>query len=176
VTDRVPVLADRLLTCLCDALDASLGGPVCRCCLAPGVAVPMDVCCQCGAGDGQAAVRVAQIYPTTSFPDPIVQSSRCMQMEWAVVLEMVVYRCAATLDDSDPPQPPTCEEVTRDALVAADDAAAMRCAVTCCFGADPCEPGAVPGAWQPIGPSGGCHGGAMQVTVALGAEYCPGVS
>lgn len=163
-------LAQSLLTCLCAALEATLGGAVCRCCLHPGTLVPMDFCCECATGSqGQAAVRIVSIYSTSSFPVQTFTPERCPASTLAVVLEMVVYRCAATLDDAG--NPPSCPAVTQDALIAADDARAMRCAALCCFQALDRDIRLVLGAWQPVGVSGGCHGGSMQITVEA-SNFC----
>jgi hypothetical protein len=163
-------LAQGLLACLCRALEISIAGPVCQCCLHPGTAVPMDLCCDCGPGQGQAAVRIVSIYPTVAFPAQSFTQERCPTSTLAVVLEMVVYRCAATMGDDG--SPPSCEAMTHDALVAADDAAAMRCAVTCCLAQAAPDVRFVLGAWQPLGVLGACHGGSMQVTVEI-SQFCP---
>jgi hypothetical protein len=163
-------LAQGLLQCLCTALNSSIAGPVCQCCLHPGTLVPMDLCCDCGNGQGQAAVRIVSIYPTTNFPAQSFVTERCPASTLAVVLEMVVYRCAATLDEQG--NPPSCPAMTNDALVAADDAGAMRCAALCCFGQLDSDLRFVLGAWQPLGVAGGCHGGSMQITVEA-SNFCP---
>jgi hypothetical protein len=163
-------LAQALLQCLCTALETSIAGPVCQCCLHPGTVVPMDLCCDCGTGQGQAAVRIVSIYPTRSFPTQTFLVERCPPGELAVVLEMTVYRCAATMDDAG--NPPSCAAMTHDALVAADDAGAMRCAALCCFGQLDPDLLVVLGAWQPLGVAGACHGGSMQVTVRA-SNLCP---
>lgn len=163
-------LAAKLLNCLCSALVGTLAGPVCQCCLHPGTFVPMDVCCDCPDGQGQAAVRVRSIYPSTRFPAAAATPENCPTATFAVVLEMTAYRCAATLDDAG--NPPTCLAVTHDALVALDDAAAMRRAVNCCLRADTAVGAYVIGEWQPVAVQGGCHGGTMSVTVQA-ADCCP---
>lgn len=123
--DQLIDVASALLACLCEQLANTLGGSVCRCCLEPGQAVPMDVCCDCGHGNGKAAVRLAQLVPVGQ------PRGRCAADDrWQAVFEMTVQRCAAPMRDDG--QPPSCEEVTRDAAVAIDDAAAMRHAALCC--------------------------------------------
>lgn len=161
--DQLIDVASALLGCLCDRLAETLGGPVCRCCLEPGQSVPMDVCCDCGKGNGKASVRLAAVTPVAQARGRCTADDR-----WVATLEMQVHRCAAPLQADG--QPPTCAQVTRDAAVAMDDAAAMRRAVICCPALDGLE--ATPGVWTPLGPLGGCHGGLMLVTVAF-YECCP---
>lgn len=164
-------LAVELLECLCAQLELTVGGPVCRCCLAAGAGVPADFCCDCGGGHGQAWVRVARIYPTTArFPNAQVEPDKCALGMWAVELELGAYRCAATVDGRG--NPPSCERVTRDAEVILDDAAAMRRAANCCFRAGEVGRQLMVGQWQPYGPDGGCIGGSMVVTVRS-ADCCP---
>lgn len=166
--DRFAVaMAEDLLACLCEQLAATVGGEVCRCCLSPGPA-PADFCCDCGQGHGQAWVRVVRIFPaSTNFPAQAASIQQCALNSVGVELEMGAWRCAHLPDDQG--NPPTCAQVTTDTEVLLDDAAAMRAAVRCCF-----APGRdyVPGEWTPRGPSGGCMGGAMTVTVQA-YDCCP---
>ncbi|MFB9476984.1 hypothetical protein ACFFR3_46470 [Nonomuraea salmonea] len=166
-------LAAKLLECLCAELEASLAGPVCRCCVVPGAGYPpMDGCmCECGGGQGQAWTRVSRMFPTSQrFPAPLQEAPPTCFLpgSWAVELEAGVYRCAATMAEDG--TPPSCEEVDRDARVVLDDAAAIRRAVMCCFAAQ--SRVVVPGQWQAIGPSGGCQGGVMTLLVQA-YDCCP---
>lgn len=170
-------VAEALLGCLCDALAQTVRGPVCRCSLVPGEAPTVDVCCDCdGPGQGQGSVRLVQLYPTTAFPDPSVDLTMpAALLSWAGVFELAVFRCVATVDDDG--TAPSADELAADAAAVADDAAAMRTAVRCCFpgtaAAGGCGSVVLPGPWSPSGPSGGCAGGQMTVTVDLGAHCCP---
>lgn len=160
-------LASQLLVCLVDELAGTVAGDVCRAHLSPGTSVTADQCCDCNGGQGQASVRVAQLYPTASFPTPLADLSRCWAMTWAAQFELVVFRCAATVDKDG--EAPPADAVGRDATVVLSDAAAMARAVSCCFPDGCCGPGVLPGTWNPVGPSGGCVGGALTVLVDLGA-------
>lgn len=175
IEQRLGPLAMDLLECLCEHLATTMGGPVQRCCLYPGQIVPMDACCVTGDchENGMAAIRVVNIFPTRRFPVQTQDFTPCTGIHWAAVLELVVYRCAADMTDAG--CPPPCNELQRDALIAIDDSLAMRRAIACCLGEDgvPCSDAVVPGPWAPIGPSGGCHGGQMQVTVDVGGVCCP---
>lgn len=166
-------IAEELLACLCSSLEGTLGGPPCRCCIYPGADVPMDACGTSGGRNGQAAVRIGSITPTTSFPNGGVTPSRCQNLTWSLELELVVYRCVSTVDDNG--DAPSCDALRYDAAMLADDAAAMRRAVMCCLGDadDPCNMGTViPGTYNPVPIQGGCGGGTMTVQIAR-TDCCP---
>lgn len=114
----------------------------------PGDTVPQYGSC------GLAAVRVVTIAPTVT-PDP-----RCAQ-EWQVTYELTMDRCYQTPADNGMPAVPVLDSAVRDLL---EDAGAMRKAALCAW---PTGQRRTYGVWTPRGPSGGIHGGAMQVT-ALG--------
>ncbi|MCA1841575.1 MAG: hypothetical protein LC792_00020 [Actinobacteria bacterium] len=162
----VTPVATALLACLCAELEKTIGGATCQCCLRPGaVYPPMDACCNCGSGQGQASVQVLSIWPTTKFPQRGAGATLtpCSGFSWAAELAVVVYRCM-TCPSGD--RLPSCDELTLDARKIWSDAAAMRRAVMCCDWRD--DQLIVPGEWQPIGPSGCCGGGRMTVVVDLG--------
>jgi hypothetical protein len=173
--DPVGPLVTRLLGCLCDQLPATLAGPACFCCARPGLAVPADFCCSCDGvtpGEGQAWVRAARIFPVTArFPTPQADRDPCERGGWAVELQLGVWRCAATVDDEG--NPPECADVTRDAMVALSDAAAMRRAVKCCFAVPRGDYLVVVNGWEPLGPNGGCAGGQLTITVGFYDCACP---
>ena len=159
-------LAEELLACLCTALDDSPAGPPCICCLSPG---PEPMECNTGPeGEGVGWVRVVRIFPTAArFPIPATDPQRCLTGAYAVELELGVYRCVSVVDDQG--DPPTCAQRTADAEKLLGDAAALRRAV-CCFTQQGRQ--MIVGEWRPLGPSGGCAGGAMTVTVEA-ADCCP---
>lgn len=172
IVDPVLPLAERLLACLCNALEDSAAGPVCDCCVHPGPAPPpMDYCdCECAGGVGQAWVVVNRIYPAAArFPAQAFDLVPCKVPSWGVELVAGVYRCVHTLDDNG--VPPSCAQVTQDATELLSDAAAMRQALVCCFpeGADTV---AVVGDYTPLAPQGGCAGGQMSITVQF-YDCCP---
>lgn len=180
--DPVLPIAERLLGCLCAQLPETVGGDVCSCCLHPGQSVPVDYCCECDvggeAGEGQAWVRPGRIYPTSGrFPVQLVDAAPCPAGLglWAVELVLGVYRCAAAMDDDG--EPPSCDRTWGDTEKLLSDAAALRAAISCCFPnmGDPGEgdpPVVVVGGWESLGPSGGCVGGQMTVTVQF-SDCCP---
>jgi hypothetical protein len=104
------------------------------------------------------------MFPATArFPQQSFDVANCDNRSWAVELEMGVYRCLATLDDEG--NPPSCQQIEHDAAVILSDAAAMRQAAVCCFRPGDGGRDVVVGEWAPVGPSGGCGGGVMSVTV-----------
>ncbi len=169
--------AERLLTCLCDAL-TTIGAPVCQCSLRPGTAPPpADACCSCSDSSGQASVQVTRISPLIAGKFPALgisgQLDNCSAFEWAAELTLVVYRCVSTADEQGFP---SADELTADAHKILADAQAMRRAVLCCdwrndVAGDPAP--IVLGDWRPLDPQGGCSGGQMAVTVLVGTECCP---
>jgi len=153
-------LLSWLLDTACEELGKTANGPVGERLIAPGSsAPPADWCCQTPLGLGMAWVRVTRRYRSTVFPAPDSTPDRCTG-PLAVECELGVYRCVSVLGDSG--EPPSAAEVTADALAADADACALAEAVNRLSWTH------VRGAWTPIGPSGGCGGGAQMVVVALG--------
>lgn len=168
-------LASALLTCLCGFLEDSVGGPVCQCCLRPGIAPPVnDVCCDCTDGQGQAAVQVVEIFGSESFPRKGITQWKgpCTKTTMTRVAELVmtVYRCVGTPDEKG--NPPSCERVTEDEVKILSDADAMWQAFACCDWAGTRRK-VLPGSWQALPNLGGCGGGMMNVYVDLGPMCCP---
>lgn len=149
---------------LCDELSAQLeltrAGQVCIASVYPGNMAVEEFGCGCDGGEGQAWVRVVSMAPTINFPEPYVTPATAYDpLAWAVTLELGVVRCYPVTDDNSMPHPAYLDSAARDAM---DDAAAMRRAALCAF--DPQVP-KIPGQWEPRGPSGGVHGGTMQLIV-----------
>lgn len=107
-------------------------------------------------------VRLVRLFQSSAaFPAPDAKPIACAAV-LAAVLEVGVYRCMHTLDGNG--EPPSVVDQTNDALMLADDAMAMACAVlaTQAIVGRPY----VMGGYQPLA-SGDCGGGALQVTVQL---------
>lgn len=172
--------AVALLSCLETSLGVTVAGPVCRACIYPGAAVPMDYCStdsECASGaHGMAAVRVAGIQ---LMADQAATNCTFFASQIAVTYEMTVVRCAHTIQaEAGQVVLPTCDELASDTAILLDDAAAMRAALKCCYAARPRGGGCSPrvtavGLWSPRGPAGGCVGGQMQFTVVLNDCSCP---
>lgn len=170
-------IATALVVCLADAFEDDAGAPA-EICHRPGQEAPLnfgtaqDECCT-----GLAWVRIASIEPVV---DPLEGENpdfnHCTSGDRRVVLELGVARCNPTGTQA---AGPTCEQWTELAQRIDLDAAAMRRAVCCADAAllGPAPPDHTvyrvrPGAWTPMGSSGGCAGGTMSVTVWLDCSEC----
>lgn len=170
----VNTIAEALKNCLCFALAGSLAGPVCRCCVQPGMAPPpADVCCDCEGRQGQAIVQVAEIYPSDKFPRKGITEWKgaCTKGNtfWVAELIMTVYRCIPVPDEDG--TPPSCEGLQIAAARIQSDAQTMMQVFACCEWND--GRAIMPGSWQPLPNQGGCGGGMMSVFVNLGIQCCP---
>lgn len=163
----VPVeldLADALLGCLVAAL-AENPNPPTMACLRVGEEVRQDLsiyqdeCC-----DGLAYVKINQVYPSASFPEILEDPTDCAIDQWAVDLEMGVFRCAPT---GTLQHLATCDQWNSAATQVHFDAAAMRAAVACFRGTQTPGDELVVRAWLPLGPAGACTGGTQIVTASF---------
>lgn len=171
-TDEQFLLQQQYLRdCLCAAL-ASRPNPPAKCCLTWGdpladIAANGDDCCA-----GTAYVRMKEFYPSFQFfPDRTIerQSGPCGVVAWALQLEVTVFRCWPTPDD-------TMNLVTCDQLEAAteqliSDSNAIREAMCCFRDINRRQRQLVSIAdTNPIAPLGGCAG--IQSTVAVQIPQC----
>lgn len=152
-----PLLTD-LASCLCrEITDAGLPEP-CFCGVLPGAQVALDYCTSCDDGRcGMAWTRLAAILPVLS-ETPVPR--RC-QVGLVISIEAGVVRCAPMPDDDGNP-PSMAEQFEATALQMADQAAIQR-ALLCCSGIE----APVLGAYQPLGPLGGCVGGSWTANFTL---------
>ena len=127
------------------------------------LAFTRDECCE-----GVGWVRVATIYPSSTFPAQDTEWSPCAPAGWAAVLEMGVARCAPTPDAS---SIPSADEWSAIATAVLEDAAAMRRAI-CCFDGTDGARRSLAGLWTPLPVEGGCVGGTQQLTVSIGDCDC----
>jgi hypothetical protein len=162
----VAPVATELLACLDSALDelgeakpAHVGMRVGQT-VALMLSTSQDECCE-----GLGWVRVAQVYPSTSFPAPdeVPFPGFGDPERRAVVLEMGVARCAPTPPAEEIPSDDQWNELSDQIL---NDAAAMRKAV-CCFAALDDRRLYLEGSWLPLDVEGGCAGGTLAIIVAL---------
>jgi hypothetical protein len=166
-----PVVADEvawpiavgLRAAIRDALHDAVGGAPASCAVVPGRDVAIDDCCA-----GQAWVRIVRVYPSTvaEFPNPRTTAigGGCDDgVFWAVELGAGTARCAPSADDYG--NPPTDELLEEAALALADDAARIRRALLVDLaGADAVDDVFVADQTS-VGPSGGCVGQEVVVTV-----------
>jgi hypothetical protein len=156
--------ASLLLEVLVEQLALTKGGAVARSAIYPGEEIaPMDECCL-----GQAAVRVYRVFPMTGkFPQQHYGVKHCSErLSYGVTCEMTVYRCASQMSDNG--EPPSPGNLTDDAKVQLDDAAAMRRAIVLTASALQDMPwsgygGFMEDDYNPVGPAGDCIGGRQRV-------------
>lgn len=154
-----PLLTD-LASCLCRQI-TELGLPEpCFCGVLSGDSVALDYCQPCGVKCGMAWVRLAGIVPQSTGTQ-ISRSARGCPAQLEVSVEVGIARCAPVADARG--NPPTMDAQLDAARLQAADMNAARRAVQCCFDGD-----ATLDAWAPLGPQGGCIGGAWLVTVEVG--------
>lgn len=153
-------LAARLRDELSAQLDHTRAGAPCMTAVHPGEMTP-HYGCECHAGEGMAWVRVGPMWPTAQFPLAYEAPLPVGPTGWAATLELGVVRCYPGTEDNSMPPLADLDSAARDAL---DDALAMQRAAACAF-----ERGTqvIPGMWEPRGPSGGVHGGTLQITVLV---------
>jgi hypothetical protein len=152
-------------------LAGAVGGPPATVAVVPGRDVAIDDCCA-----GLAWVRIVRVFPSDpgEFPNArtaAVTADGCLGgLYWAVELGVGSARCAPTEDDAG--VPPTGAELEASAFALADDAGRIRRAVLCGLpGLEEVDEVAI-GEQTNVGPSGGCVGQELLVTVLTRACVC----
>lgn len=154
----VALLLDALSTCVCEQLATTGAGPVCWCGIYPGNQVSFEFCGECGGNAcGMGWVRLAGAFPTDPFPNPTLDPSCFHPVAWTI--EVGALRCIPTPPDGMLPGPDVLALVGLDQAL---DANALYNAIQCC-GLD--RGTWVVQNWLPLGPDGGCVGGAWTVFV-----------
>lgn len=156
-------VAAALRTAIRSALRTAIGGAPASCAVVPGRDVAIDDCCA-----GQAWVRIVRVYPSLpgEFPNPRSTSlgEGCDDgVFWAVELGAGSARCAPSVDDYG--RPPGDEELETAARVLADDAARIRSVVLHDATWSGLAEEVAVGEQTSVGPSGGCVGQELVVTV-----------
>lgn len=141
---------------------------VCEAGLISGSMLVADHCCdgRTAAGEpcmGQLTVRVEDVFPTDAFPAPRADAIPVCGTSWAVRLELAVLRCALAMDAAGHPPPMDAEQAVALEILA--DAALVRETVLAL--AAETDRAVTVGGWLPMGPDGGCVGGAMTVTFLI---------
>ena len=142
---------------LLDCVEGELTAATCISVVVPGAQVVVDYCNPCdGDRCGMAWVRLQSVFPSTSFPIQDASATSCIPV-MAYTVEIGVVRCCPVGDEEgNPPTKAEWEAATQQQL---DDMTSIQRAVQCCFG----NRKVVFGAYQPIGPEGGCVGGLWAV-------------
>lgn len=144
-------------------LEVAIGGAPASCAVVPGRDVAIDDCCA-----GQAWVRIVRVYPTLpgEFPNPRSSpvGDGCDDgVFWAVELGAGSARCAPSADDYG--RPPGDGELEDAARVLADDAGRIRRTVLEDLPRLALVDEVFVGEQAAVGPSGGCVGQELVVTV-----------
>ena len=161
-----PLIVD-LSACLCTALEEAGGPDLCYCGPQVGELV-LDFCgggCDGEGCGGQAWVRLVDAFPSSVFPSQDAILTNC-RSPWAFSLEIGVARCAPMGDANGVGgyDPPTMEQNLAAMRLQTSDLAAMRRAVTCCFGKT--DRDYMVGTYsQALVNQGGCLGGSITVWV-----------
>lgn len=145
----------HMLDCLCAAIakiEAEGGPAVCMCTILPGEAVPMDYC---GNGDcgGMAWVRLQSL---TQDESASFTPASCF-LPLVATIEVGVLRSV----EFDGQTLPSGEDQLRMALRQLDDMEAVQKALECCTADHKFRVGA----YNPVGPQGGCFGGTWTVSM-----------
>jgi hypothetical protein len=149
-----------------------VGGKPATTAIVPGRDVAIDDCCS-----GQAWVRIVRVFPTQpgEFPNgrqTPVTGGCDSGVFWAVELGAGSARCAPSQDDQG--NPPAAEDLERAAMVLADDAGRIRRAVLCRLPRVAGVDEVFVGEQSSVGPSGGCVGQELLVTVMTNVCVCTG--
>jgi hypothetical protein len=148
---------------------STMAGRTLRCAVVHSATQPVMDGCVCerdvthGAAQGDAWVRLGSLNPAVfgnSFTTTTVPST-CPTV-WQASIELGTYRCVPVPDEG---QALPEEVVTNTALMLASDMAALLRTLSCCEELQELQVAAE--GYSPIGPAGGCAGGALTFTVDL---------
>lgn len=139
-----------LSQCVCHELSTTGAGPTCWCGIYPGSLISWEYCGECGTDKcGMGYVRVAQGYPSDTFPLATLDPTCRHPLVWTV--EVGALRCLPVLEDGEILSP---DDMNMLAAEQMQDAHALYRALLCCE-----APSVSLQGWQPLGPEGGCVGG-----------------
>jgi hypothetical protein len=163
-----------LRDCVCEQMTHTLYGPVCRCYVAWGPALPIQDGCSCTCGlegehNGDAWVKLDSLEPDLSATSGSPGMAWCAPA-WTATMSMGVYRCIPVAESEDVMP---AEQVTDISLALLSDMAALWRVLSCCPQA--LDNGVRVVAWTPIDPSGGCAGGSLTIQIPLsgtGSSVC----
>lgn len=156
--DVLGPMLNRLLDCLTLSLQ-QCGTPACRVFLATDVVVPWDQCCDCGDGIGQAWVNVTHVSPILTSH---YEGMQCPPVFEAAV-KVGIMRCALTQDEQG--NAPDACDLTAQALAILQDRSVINAALFGCWSNTIEADEWTIGEWSSLGPSGGCVGGQVSLTI-----------
>lgn len=176
---RAYTIASTLLQCALDELEDTAGGIPPRACVITGGIAWDD--CQCG----QLVVAITADYPSANFPTPAANTAlqfgagRCGQPITVYNLTVSILRCVPVSDEQG--TPPSCDLLAAAALLAVQDASAVRDGILCCLSAmlrqkdangTPVITAFTVANQDFTGAQGGCGGSQMMLQFGL-LNYCP---
>lgn len=147
-----PILVNLAAAMTVEAKDSGLQ-PFCFEGIMPGGAIALDYCTECGKSCGMAWVRLASIREEPSEIDG--GFSTCFS-QFTVNIEMGMIRCHQTVTESGEPMPLEYQFAAAQRQMA--EMAAMKRVLLCSDAAR--QHDKLLGQYLPIGPEGGCVGGA----------------
>ena len=153
-----PLLAD-LSQCLCDQLAAASDRKLCFCGVVTGEQVDGSLAGYDGCTGGMAWVRVTNIFPSTTFPNPDLLTGcstlLAVEVEVGTLRPMVIPRGRKL---------PSVGDLAVATQQAMSDMAAMHRAIACCASSSSVDFVYQLGNYLPIGPEGGLVGGTWTFT------------
>ena len=162
----LPSYVDRIYSmveCLCTTVQDYTGMPLCWCGFVPGGTPAYDGCNPCSSdacGMGFVTLNNAGIGAALNNPGGARGAGNCHDPLQAQ-LTAGVLRCWPLEEDGSGPSTETAAEI---GLLLLSDMQAIRQAVACCYG-----DGTYLNGYTPIGPDGGCIGGAWTFAMDLEA-------
>lgn len=154
----VAMAMQQLSECVCEQLETVGAGPTCWCGILPGAAAAWDYCAgecttdRCGIG----WVRLVSVFPYGIFPTPTPDDRCVLPLAWTV--EVGALRCMPLTLDGSPLDPVTMSDVALRQIL---DARALHWALKCC------DLPVAANVYTPLGPDGGCVGGAWTAWLTL---------
>lgn len=155
-----PILT-MLASCLCEQVEATIGGLPCFCGVVPGRFLPMDFCDCFGSGCGMAFVRLDSVVPSVAFPNASPTPSCSDPL--AVRIEVGVHRCLPGMNEAG--EPPDVAAQDEAVAIQMADMMAIRRAIKCCWQSSSKD--YLLGPYTPSGPDGNCGGGSWIVTARV---------
>lgn len=160
--------AQKLLDCVCDALDADLR-PVCKCYQTVGTPV-IVTCCECDdeGTNGELSIHFRRLYDADPSTLNEVQRIRpCKGGVTAAQYRLVLARCFPTITERG--ELPSVEYLEESADNLQRDSELMWQALACCTGMDI----RIDDVSVDLGPSGGCSIVFADVTAAVRVPALP---
>lgn len=145
--------------CLCAEITVRELPAPCFCGIIPGASLIADYCDATNEGNGMAWVRLVGVSEAFQDQSPVSACNGPLE----AIIEVGIVRCAIGVGDNGE-LPSYEDQLTATRLAAADMAAALA-AIRCCL---PNKKDVRVGGWVPLGPEGGCVGGAWTAVIQGG--------